>query len=592
LFADNDRRIATRATGTHDDGFADVLSTPFMPPLEEALEARTHNDGIAGVMSTPPLGVEPPSVKTRTEVTEPYGYFTDLAAAHVLHGDEIRPAYTLADPTPLEVWRRNLEIVTAILTAAGIDSFAVPGFSITRPVLGVAAADRQRVCTALAMLCESTGGRLAVPEPAFRESELGLDRPQWARRADMADVPLVRASWLWTDAGRDLVFGPDYGCDVEFWTDTGDGHLLAPRHNRISPVVRNDGARVSAPGRLFTALAGGPRAGMPEVTTRPEFARPGPDHVAFPIDVVYTWVDGADRAWLRRRAEADQSPYHAESANAARFHDRDELRFSLRSLYLNAPWVRHVYLVTDRQRPHWLDEDAPGITVIDHSELFDDPDCLPTFNSHAIETQLHRIEGLSEHFLYFNDDMFVGKPVGPQMFFEPSGLTRFFPAQTFIGMDPVSTADSPPNAAFKNDRALLERAFGRTISRMMKHVPYPLQRSVLAEVEKEFDAELSQTAQSAFRNVTDVSTVTLQHYYAYFTGRAVHGEAQDAYVELGMPDVAERLELLLERRDRETFCINDAGLPEALVEERSAMMRRFLESYFPVPSPWEKAMAL
>jgi hypothetical protein len=59
-----------------------------------------------------------------------------------------------------------------------------------------------------------------------------------------------------------------------------------------------------------------------------------------------------------------------------------------------------------------------------------------------------------------------------------------------------------------------------------------------------------------------------------------------------MPDVAERLELLLERRDRETFCINDAGLPEALVEERSAMMRRFLESYFPVRSPWEKAMAL
>jgi hypothetical protein len=59
-----------------------------------------------------------------------------------------------------------------------------------------------------------------------------------------------------------------------------------------------------------------------------------------------------------------------------------------------------------------------------------------------------------------------------------------------------------------------------------------------------------------------------------------------------MPDVAERLELLLERRDRETFCINDAGLPEGLVEERSAMMRRFLEAYFPVPSPWEKARAL
>nr|WP_255672852.1 stealth conserved region 3 domain-containing protein [Glycomyces amatae] len=403
---------------------------------------------------------------------------------------------------------------------------------------------------------------------------------------------MVRADWLWTDAGRDLVFGADHGCDVEFWTDTGDGHLLAPRHNRISPLVRRDGARVPAPGRFFTALDSGSREALPPTATRPEFDRPGPDHVGFPVDVVYTWVDGADRAWRRRRAEADRSPYHAESASEARYLDREELRFSLRSLHANAPWVRHVYLVTDAQRPHWLDADAPGLTIVDHRDLFDDPDCLPTFNSHAIETQLHRIEGLSEHFLYFNDDMFVGRPIGPQLFFEPNGLAKFFPAETFVDMDPVSRADSPPNAAFKNDRALIERAFGRTISRMMKHVPYPLQRSVLAEMAKEFDEDLARTARSAFRDVTDVSTVTLQHYYAHLSGRAVAGQAQDAYVELGMPDAAERLELLLERRDRETFCINDAGLPPELAEERSAMMRRFLESYFPIPSPWERRLEL
>jgi hypothetical protein len=103
---------------------------------------------------------------------------------------------------------------------------------------------------------------------------------------------------------------------------------------------------------------------------------------------------------------------------------------------------------------------------------------------------------------------------------------------------------------------------------------------------------MARTAKSAFRNVTDVSTVTLQHYYAYLSGRAVSGQAQAAYVELGMPDVAERLELLLERRDRETFCINDSGLAPELVEERSEMMRRFLEAYFPVASPWEKTIAL
>ncbi|THV38609.1 stealth family protein [Glycomyces buryatensis] len=578
MFAENDRRIATRTTGSRNEGFAPIANSPLYHPLEEAVNL------------TEPCRVEPPSASS--EVTEPYGFFTDLATSHILYSQQIRPAYALAAPTPLEVWRRNLEIVTAILTAAGVDFFAIPGFSLTRPVLGVDAADRARVCTALAMLCDTTGGRLSAPEPSFRQSELGLDHPVWARRTDMGDVPLVRADWLWTEPSRNLVYGAEYGCDVEFWSDTGDGHLLAPRHNRISPLVRRDGASVTAPGELFSALGTGPGTELPTVITRAEFARPGPDFVSFPIDVVYTWVDGADHAWLRRRSEADQSPYHAESANDARFIDREELRFSLRSLHMNAPWVRHVYLVTDQQRPHWLDESVPGLTVVDHRDLFEDLENLPTFNSHAIESQLHRIEGLSEHFLYFNDDMFLGRPLSPQAFFEPNGLARFFPAETFIGLDPVSAADTPPNAAFKNDRALVEQAFGRTISRMVKHVPYPMQRSVLAEMEKEFDEASARTAASAFRNVTDISTVTLQHYYAFLSGRAVAGKCYDSYLELGSPDLAEQLSELLDLRDRETFCINDAGLAPGLAEERSTLMRHFLEAYFPVPSPYERTMSI
>src|SRR5690606_24848963 len=115
-------------------------------------------------------------------------FFTDLTSSHMLHDLQIRPAYALAGPTPLEVWRRNLEIVTALLTAIGVDFFAVPGFSLTRPVLGVAEVDRQRVIAALAMLCDTTGGRLSAPEPARLESEPGLEKPRWARRRDMGDV--------------------------------------------------------------------------------------------------------------------------------------------------------------------------------------------------------------------------------------------------------------------------------------------------------------------------------------------------------------------------------------------------------------------
>ncbi|WP_100444623.1 stealth family protein [Glycomyces xiaoerkulensis] len=562
MFADDERRIATR-------------ETELGPPLREAADR-----------SVPRPFDPPPAVG---EIPEPYRYFSDLVSSHILHALEVRPAYALPEPTPLEVWRRNLEIVTALLSAIGVDCFAVPGFGLTRPVVGVADADRRRVIAALAVLCDSTGGRLTAAEPPRLESApVGTPvRP----RTDLGDVTVVRADWLWTEPTRNLVFGAEYGCEVEFWTEDGGGRLVAPRRNRISQVVRRDSAPVAAPGRLFTPLAAGSRAGLPTVATRPEFGATGPEEVGFPIDVVYTWVDGDDRAWLRRRAEAAESPYHAESANESRFIDREELRYSLRSLYLNAPWVRHVYLVTDAQCPHWLDSDAPGVTVVDHRELFDDPECLPTFNSHAIETQLHRIDGLSEHFLYFNDDMFLGRPVAPRLFFEPGGLARFFPSDTFIDLDPVSAADTPPNAAFKNDRSLLEHAFGRTITRMVQHVPYPLQRSVLAEVEKEFGDLHARTAGSVFRDISDISVVTLQHYYAFLTGRAVWGTSRHAYLELGRPDLAERLAELLEGRDRETFCINDAGLTADLARERSTMLRSFLESYFPVPSPFERRAA-
>jgi hypothetical protein len=129
-----------------------------------------------------------------------------------------------------------------------------------------------------------------------------------------------------------------------------------------------------------------------------------------PIDAVYTWVDGSDAKFqeqLRRfrKLEGCDNP---ESIRENRFHDNQELRFSLRSLERYAPWVRKVYLVTDGQLPHWLDPFHPRLTLVSGKQLFPHAEWLPTFNSHAIEWQLSRIPGLSRRFLYFNDDMFLG----------------------------------------------------------------------------------------------------------------------------------------------------------------------------------------
>ncbi|XP_034233894.1 N-acetylglucosamine-1-phosphotransferase subunits alpha/beta [Thrips palmi] len=104
----------------------------------------------------------------------------------------------------------------------------------------------------------------------------------------------------------------------------------------------------------------------------------------------------------------------------SRFEDKEELRYSLRSLEKHAPWIRHVYLVTNGQIPHWLDLDNPRITLVTHKDIFPNQSHLPTFSSPAIESHLHRIRGLSSKFLYLNDDIMFTQNVWPEDFFTNS----------------------------------------------------------------------------------------------------------------------------------------------------------------------------
>ncbi|CAL1547114.1 unnamed protein product [Lymnaea stagnalis] len=103
-----------------------------------------------------------------------------------------------------------------------------------------------------------------------------------------------------------------------------------------------------------------------------------------------------------------------------RFEDNEELRYSLRSLEQFAPWVRHVYIVTNGQIPYWLNLDCPRVTVITHDEIFENISHLPTFSSPAIEANIHKIPGLSDKFLYLNDDVMFGSPVWPDDFYTHS----------------------------------------------------------------------------------------------------------------------------------------------------------------------------
>ncbi|MGW1365275.1 stealth family protein [Streptomyces chartreusis] len=502
---------------------------------------------------------------------------------HVVHGT-LKAVMITPNLTPLQARRDNLTAVCSALDGAGINYFCVRGQRDGVGVVAVEADCRDRVVRALANLCEQLpgyvsvmGSRSSVP----RSSKPGFASATW--RA-VAHAEVIRMTWYRADPRMQLVLGPEHGCDIEFWTPDGD-RLLAPRPNRITEQIPRHGAPMQSSDTTFTRFASA-SGGRPlvEVRTRREFTTPLPDDITFPIDAVYTWVDGQDPAWLRRRAES----YHEEAAHAARLLNGDELRYSLRSLHQYAPWLRTIYLVTDGQRPDWLDMSVPGLKLVSHKDIFTDPTILPTFNSHAIESQLHHIDGLAEHFLYFNDSVFLGRPTAPQDFFHANGLTKFFPSPALIPLGEPHPDDVPDSVTGKNNRFLLQACFKTTITQKMKHTPHPLQRSILEEIEQAFHQHHHTTASNRFRSLNDLSIASnLHHYYAYQTGRAVPGTLRYAYLDLSHPTTPIRLDQLLKRRDRHTFFLNDAVSTGQEFDAQQSLILSFLEKYFPVPSPYE-----
>eukprot|EP00698_Gefionella_okellyi_P022212 TRINITY_DN7324_c0_g1_i1.p1 TRINITY_DN7324_c0_g1~~TRINITY_DN7324_c0_g1_i1.p1 ORF type:complete len:1088 (+),score=214.86 TRINITY_DN7324_c0_g1_i1:124-3387(+) len=158
------------------------------------------------------------------------------------------------------------------------------------------------------------------------------------------------------------------------------------------------------------------------------------------IDLVYTWVNGSDPRQQKALVDfyAATTPnvstivvvgndtVAAEQEGANRFRDNQELLFSLRSIEKFAPWIRHVYIVTSGQIPNWLNLDNPRVSVVPHDAIFANQSHLPTFSSPAIETNLDRIPGLSQRFVYCNDDTFFGNELWPDDFYTKSGGQKVF----------------------------------------------------------------------------------------------------------------------------------------------------------------------
>lgn len=136
------------------------------------------------------------------------------------------------------------------------------------------------------------------------------------------------------------------------------------------------------------------------------------------IDLVYLWVNGQDKKWREKKNLylKDKNISEASGGNC-RYADNDELKYSLRSVEKYLKFINKIYIVTDNQTPNWLNLNNKQIKIIDHSEIIPKK-YLPLFNSVALETFIPYIEGLSEYFIYSNDDCFVYKNTKADFFFK------------------------------------------------------------------------------------------------------------------------------------------------------------------------------
>lgn len=135
----------------------------------------------------------------------------------------------------------------------------------------------------------------------------------------------------------------------------------------------------------------------------------------YKIDFVIAWVDGSDPEWQKEKRKYSAEP--GTDSSEIRYRDMDILKYWFRAVENYAPWVNKVHFITWGHLPAWLNTEYDKLNIVKHTDYIPEK-YLPTFSSRPIELNLHRIEGLSEHFVYFNDDMMLNRPVKKEHFFK------------------------------------------------------------------------------------------------------------------------------------------------------------------------------
>lgn len=309
------------------------------------------------------------------------------------------------------------------------------------------------------------------------------------------------------------------------------------------------------------------------------------------IDLVYFWVDGNDPKWRAKHdAFCGKTSGTVETNGINRFANNDELKYSLRSVAMYAPWIRKIFIITDDQVPVWLDTSNPKVKIIDHKDILP-AESLPCFNSCLIGHYAYRTPGLAEHFLLGNDDTYINREVAPGDFFTSDGLPIVRLRRMYFRKLRWSFRENVRKKTLSNYRRTLQRAsqlvsdkFGHYYTGIPHHNINALLKSVCRDVaENIMRDEFVANNKNHIRNDDDVQNVVFSYVaLAEKRGKLRYvTDKESMIVKIHKDKHYERLDKFRPM----LFCMNDS---EYANDSGRAMSKAYLEKRFPEKSEFEK----
>lgn len=266
------------------------------------------------------------------------------------------------------------------------------------------------------------------------------------------------------------------------------------------------------------------------------------------IDFVMMWVDGNDPSWQK---EKEKYEVNKGDKREIRFRDWENLHYWFRAVEKYAPWVNKIHFVTWGHLPKWLNVKHPKLNIVNHSDFLNENN-LPVFNSRAIEVNLHRIPGLAEQFVYFNDDTFIIRPVKKRDFFKNGkpvdvAVPNPTPSRSRLGigcaisnnMEIINTTFNKRKSIRRNFLKWFNLFYGIQVigsicmipwkhfaSFSTRHIPHPYLKSTFKEVWENEEEILNKTSKSKFRSKDNVNQ-WLMRYWQLASGNFQPGKVKD-----------------------------------------------------------------